>query len=289
MSDIAIPQYAPEEHAPDPVSHGKHDPVPPGKLAIWLFLATEIMFFIGLLGTYIVLRSGSPKLFYYHGQMLDKTLAGVNTLVLILSSLTVALAVDAAQKGKRNRLILSLAITVAMAFVFCGIKYFEYKDKFHHYTILARTDKARTSDVYIYDGHASKTETVNGEVGFPEGTKFVEIKAPQGAEENPSLLDQPIIGPYKPGDVAGVVKDEKGVEKLKFDAPAAEDAPQGTLYTYDESKVVPLTDADRVRPKTWTVVGQRRKVAADEPINVRAYVPSMEPKGSIPKEQQHQT
>ena len=279
MSDIAIPQYAPEDHAPDPVSHGKHDPVPPGKLAIWLFLATEIMFFIGLLGTYIVLRSGSPRLFYYHGQMLDKKLAGVNTLVLILSSLTVALAVDAARKNQRSKLVVSLLITVAMGFVFMGIKYVEYKDKFHHYTVLARAEKARSSkQMFIYDGHATKTVTVNGEVGFPEGTRFVEVKAPDGADQNPDLLNQPLIGPFKPGDVAGVVKDSKGVEKLQFDAPAQEDAPQTTLYTYDESKVVPLKDAeDRVRPKTWTLVGQRREVAAGEPINVHSYVPSMEP------------
>jgi len=49
--------YIPEEHAPDPViGHG--DPTPPGKVAIWLFLASEIMFFIGILGSYIVIRAG---------------------------------------------------------------------------------------------------------------------------------------------------------------------------------------------------------------------------------------
>src|SRR5215216_6315507 len=90
--------YVAEEHAPDPVtSHG--DPTPPGKVAIWLFLASEIMFFIGLLATYIIFRSGSPKIFAEHAAALSKTLAGVNTLVLIFSSLTMALAVDAAQKN----------------------------------------------------------------------------------------------------------------------------------------------------------------------------------------------
>jgi cytochrome c oxidase subunit 3 len=278
MSDIAIPQYAPQDHAPDPVSHGRHDPVPPGKLAIWLFLATEIMFFIGLLGTYIVLRSGSPRLFYFHGQMLDKKLAGVNTLVLILSSLTVALAVDAARKNNRTRLIVSLLITVAMGFVFMGIKYVEYKDKFHHYTVLAREGTGRNANVFIYDGHVTgKTETVNGNVEFPEGTRFVEIKAPDGAEQNTALMDQEIIGPFKPGAVAGVVR-EGGVEKLQFDEPPTETSPKEKLYTYDESKVMPLKDADdRVKPATWKIDGQRRQVAKDEPINVRAYVPKMDP------------
>src|SRR3954463_2945555 len=99
--------YVAEEHAPDPViGHG--DPTPPGKVAIWLFLASEIMFFIGLLATYIIFRSGSPKIFAEHAAGLSKVLAGINTLVLIFSSLTMALAVDASQKGDRKRTIVCL-------------------------------------------------------------------------------------------------------------------------------------------------------------------------------------
>ena len=53
--------YIAEEHAPDPmISHG--DPTPPGKVAIWMFLASEVMFFIGVLGSYIILRSGPAEL-----------------------------------------------------------------------------------------------------------------------------------------------------------------------------------------------------------------------------------
>ena len=112
--------YVPEEHAPDPVvSHG--DPTRPGKVAIWLFLASEIMFFIGILGTYIILRSGSPELFASHAHVLSKAWAGVNTLVLILSSLTVALAVDASQKGNRQRTVLMLGITLVCAFGFLDL------------------------------------------------------------------------------------------------------------------------------------------------------------------------
>src|SRR5688500_12458572 len=103
--------YIPEEHAPDPViGHG--DPTPPGKIAIWLFLASEIMFFIAILGSYIILRSGSPQIFANHAEILSKPLAGLNTLVLIFSSLTMALSVDAAQKGNRKKLSLMLLITL---------------------------------------------------------------------------------------------------------------------------------------------------------------------------------
>src|SRR6188768_3912001 len=112
--------YIAEEHAPDPVtSHG--DPTPPGKIAIWLFLASEIMFFIGILATYIIFRSGSPKLFA------DMAVVLSNTLALIFSSLTMALAVDASQKGNRGRAVACLLLTFLCACGFMGIKFVEYR------------------------------------------------------------------------------------------------------------------------------------------------------------------
>ena len=150
MSDTILNHgYLPEEHAPDPViGHG--DPTPPGKVAIWLFLASEVMFFIGLLATYIIFRSGSPKIFAEHAAALSKTLAGINTLVLIFSSLTMALAVDAAQKGLKNRTIICLSITLLCAIGFMSIKYVEYSDKLTHYTIVT---KEADGKFYVYDGH----------------------------------------------------------------------------------------------------------------------------------------
>src|SRR4051794_32577850 len=142
--------YIPEEHAPDPmISHG--DPTPPGKVAIWLFLASEIMFFIGILATYIIFRSGAPHIFAEHAKVLSKTMAGINTLVLIFSSLTMALAVDASQKGNRNKTIVCLLLTFLCACGFMGIKFFEYKAKLVHHTVVA-TDPA-DKKTYVYDGH----------------------------------------------------------------------------------------------------------------------------------------
>jgi cytochrome c oxidase subunit 3 len=142
--------YVAEEHAPDPVtSHG--DPTPPGKIAIWLFLASEIMFFIGILGTYIILRSGEPQIFAEHALTLSKPWAALNTLVLIFSSLTMALAVDAAQKADRRRTVLMLALTLVCAFGFMVIKTIEYTAKFTHYTVVATDPKDKVT--YVYDGH----------------------------------------------------------------------------------------------------------------------------------------
>ena len=104
--------YIPEEHAPDPViGHG--DPTPPGKVAIWLFLASEVMFFIAILGTYIILRSGSHELFAKFAATLSKGAAGANTVVLILSSLTMALSVDV--PGVNTRTISRFTIPFATA------------------------------------------------------------------------------------------------------------------------------------------------------------------------------
>ena len=140
--------YIPEEHAPDPViSHG--DPTPPGKVGIWLFLASEIMFFIGILGSYIVIRSGWPHLFEVQGRTLSKVLAAVNTLVLIFSSLTMALAVDAARNGNRPKLVRCLVATFLCALTFMVVKGFEYTDKFGHYTMVVK----ESDGVYAYDGH----------------------------------------------------------------------------------------------------------------------------------------
>src|SRR5687767_12879893 len=115
------------------------------------------MFFIGLLATYIIFRSGSPKIFADHAAALNKLAAGTNTLVLIFSSLTMALAVDAAQKGLRGRAIVCLAITLACATGFMGIKYIEYKDKFTHHTIVAK----EADGLFVYDGHKVSRDAQN--------------------------------------------------------------------------------------------------------------------------------
>jgi cytochrome c oxidase subunit 3 len=156
VSDTIIDHgYIPQEHAPDPViSHG--DPLPPGKVAIWLFLASEIMFFIGVLGSYIVLRSGSPALFSLHAEALSKPLAGINTVVLIFSSVTMYIAVDAAHARNRSRMILALVATILCGVGFMGIKAVEYSAKFTHHTIVPTI--ATGEQTVVYDGHVHEAD-----------------------------------------------------------------------------------------------------------------------------------
>ncbi len=100
-----------------------------GKLGMWLFLATEILFFGGLFCGYAVLRGLHPELFQYGSRFLDTTYGAINTAVLIVSSLTMAAAVTFSQKGNQTALKACLALTVLGGMTFMVIKYFEYEHK----------------------------------------------------------------------------------------------------------------------------------------------------------------
>ena len=102
-----------------------------GKLGVWLFLAQEVLFFTGLFCAYAVYRSMHPEIFKWAHYFLDKRMGALNTIVLIFSSFTAAWAVRAAQLGQRRTLIANICVTIACAFTFMGVKYFEYSHKFH--------------------------------------------------------------------------------------------------------------------------------------------------------------
>jgi cytochrome c oxidase subunit III len=99
-------------------------------LGMWAFLVTEVLFFGGVFTVYIVYRSMYPDVFAEASQRLSVVLGGVNTAVLLGSSLTMALAVHAAQEGKRKALVQFMAFTLLLGFVFLGIKAVEYTHKF---------------------------------------------------------------------------------------------------------------------------------------------------------------
>ena len=100
-----------------------------GKLGIWVFLVTEILFFSGLFCAYVLYRNSNPDIFYQAHFQLDKVLGGANTIVLLFSSLTMAIAVRASQLGQKNVLITNLVLTMVCAAVFLGVKAVEYSHK----------------------------------------------------------------------------------------------------------------------------------------------------------------
>jgi len=101
------------------------------KLGMWVFLATEILFFGALFAMYAILRFKNPEVFEYASHYLDTIMGGVNTCVLILSSLTMAMAVYFAQRSRKWPLVICLFLTLLGAVGFLVIKYFEYSHKFH--------------------------------------------------------------------------------------------------------------------------------------------------------------
>jgi cytochrome c oxidase subunit 3 len=103
-------------------------------LGMWVFLVTEVLFFGGLFATYMIYRSWYPDAFAAASHSLDVTLGTTNTVVLITSSLTMALAVHAAQLGQRKALMVFLILTMILGAAFLGIKSVEYYHKFaeHH-------------------------------------------------------------------------------------------------------------------------------------------------------------
>jgi cytochrome c oxidase subunit 3 len=130
-----------------------------GKLGIWIFLITEVLFFSGLFCAYAVYRSTHPELFQWGHQFLSVQMGAINTVVLLLSSLTMAWAVRCAQLNNKKGLVLNLAVTLVCAFTFLVIKYFEYSGKISHGLVPGGGfDPAGVAAYGEYSGHAIKGE-----------------------------------------------------------------------------------------------------------------------------------
>ncbi|MEE3371673.1 MAG: cytochrome c oxidase subunit 3 [Planctomycetota bacterium] len=109
-------------------------PINNGKVILWLFLSTEIMFFAGLIGTYIVLRFGVPTGSWPapHDVHLKEVIGGLNTTVLLFSSATIVFALEFARQDKAAQAKKFMFITLVLGLAFLGIKMYEYNSKFNH-------------------------------------------------------------------------------------------------------------------------------------------------------------
>ncbi len=127
-------------------------PIPNSKLGMWLFLGTEIMFFTAFIGAYIVLRLGSPG---WPGDPADThinvLLGGINTFVLIVSSYCVVVAHEAMALRRFGRARTFLKVTLALAFVFLGIKSVEYYGKFAHDILPGHIPETPTQAIHKAD------------------------------------------------------------------------------------------------------------------------------------------
>jgi cytochrome c oxidase subunit 3 len=126
---------------PDAAAHVAHQFEDAGQqheasvLGMWAFLVQEVLFFGGLLAAYAVYRVAYPEAFAEGSGHLDLRLGALNTAVLLVSSLTMALAVHAAQVGRRRTLVLMLVLTLLLGTTFLGVKAVEYSHKWHDHLV----------------------------------------------------------------------------------------------------------------------------------------------------------
>lgn len=102
-----------------------------GKMGMWIFLFTELFLFGGLFLFYAIQRYQFSADFHHAAIELDTFIGTINTVVLLVSSMTVAMAISAVQKGNSKFALGLLAITLLLALVFMVNKYFEWSHKFH--------------------------------------------------------------------------------------------------------------------------------------------------------------
>ncbi len=112
--------------------HDEHRDDEGSKLGIWLFIFTELLFFGGLFITYAVYRHAHPQAFHMAAQQLDVTVGTINTVILLISSMTIAMATTAIQKKDKRTTLILIGITLVLALVFLVNKYFEWGAKFDH-------------------------------------------------------------------------------------------------------------------------------------------------------------
>jgi len=149
-------------------------------IGMWMFLVQEIMFFGGLFTVYLVFRSQYPMAFAAGSNHLNAFWGGLNTLVLIVSSLTMALAVRNAQLGKRNAQVFFIIVTMIFGTVFLGVKAIEYTAKYHEGIVPVSGLNLRTAKTASTHQNARELSTTSGD------THDVKESLNTGAAEKPN-------------------------------------------------------------------------------------------------------
>jgi len=125
------------------------------KLGMWVFLLSEVMFFTGLIGSYIILRFANPDQFAVPGAVLNVPLTALNTFILICSSVSMVKAFADVQAGNQAGLKKWLLVTALLGMVFLGIQAIEY-------TVLASEGFVPMAERYAAHGRAGGHETLGG-------------------------------------------------------------------------------------------------------------------------------
>lgn len=125
-----VNQHTGEHHHAHHFESAEHE-YSTSKQGVWLFLCTEILMFGGLFVGYAIFHHLYPEIFKLGSKFTDWRMGAANTVVLLTSSLTMALGIYFVQKGKSKTALKMLGITVVCGLIFMVIKYFEYSHKIH--------------------------------------------------------------------------------------------------------------------------------------------------------------
>jgi cytochrome c oxidase subunit III len=117
----------------NPLTKHEHRDDTASKLGMWIFIFTEILLFGGLFLVYAVSRAKYFQDFHTAAHQLNVFIGAVNTLILLISSMTIAMSITAIQKNHKQFALLLLSITFFLAFIFLVNKYFEWGLKIHHH------------------------------------------------------------------------------------------------------------------------------------------------------------
>lgn len=182
-------------------------PLPNSKLIIWLFLSTEIMFFAALIGVFIVIRFGAPAWPMAHEVFLSEPIGAFNTFVLICSSVTIVLALEAARANKSGLAKGLVLLTLLLGGLFLTVKGFEYNHKFEHgiYPMAPRSRIYERSDLYYASAvreRLADTDVVN------------DIKAVQS---DPKITEEQREGLAKLNAITAIVQDPNATAQIQAD------------------------------------------------------------------------
>ncbi|HXT58250.1 MAG TPA: cytochrome c oxidase subunit 3 [Pirellulales bacterium] len=185
-------------------------PIPNGKLFMWLFLSTEIMFFAALIGVFIVIRFGAVVWPATHEVHLSEPIGAFNTFVLILSSVSIVLALEFAKGNQGATAKMWLAVTLALGCVFLGVKAYEYNAKFQHgiYPWYPHSRVHERPDVYF------------GSAVRARGNELLAELKVQPAQPSPAGASQPTEGAAE-----GAAETETQASEKQAESGAEAEAP----------------------------------------------------------------
>jgi cytochrome c oxidase subunit 3 len=252
------PEPAPADHHDHPPHLAHHFDTPEqqfdtSKVGMWAFLATEILMFGGLFCAYAVYRYNNPDVFKYSEHHLNTWLGATNTVVLLASSLTMALAVRAAQLGQQTYLKLMLVMTLLGGVGFMVIKSVEYAEKFQK---------------GMFPGRYSVYDKTNNQTAFAKYMAYLEKKerGDDHADKPHGIGQEPYGVEHGSGDVDGVgLPTEVHASQAPDDFDNSQPSDIAADAHHGEQPLVAATPADQQSPESFAedVSSPRQPPAVD--------------------------